>query len=111
MNRVLLCGVCVGAVKSLLGDDCTRVTVMTASDGSVKQKVQLEHCENAQAVLHHNGICYHAKAEFTEDRGVTLPDGSRLMNQSPALVTLLMQNIAKHLTDEGVEVSFSAQSL
>ncbi len=107
MNRVLLCGVCVGAVLSLLGEECASVTLFTASDGSVKQKVTLDCCENAQARLQHNGVFYEATAVFTEESGITLSDCTDLLEDSPALVTLLMQNIARHLTDEGVSVSFS----
>lgn len=107
MNRVLLCGVCVGAVKSLLGEKCVSVTLLTASDGSVKQKVKLDGCENAQAFLHHEGLSYQAKASFTEESGITLSDCTHLLEESPALVTFLMQNIARLLTDEGVSLSFT----
>lgn len=107
MNRVLLCGVCVGAVKSLLGEKCASVTLLTASDGSVKQKVVLDCCENAQAFLHHEGFSYQAKASFTEESGITLSDCTHLLEESPALVTFLMQNIARLLTDEGVSLSFT----
>ena len=107
MNRVLLCGVCVGAVLSLLGEESASVTLLTASDGSVKQTVTLDCCENAQAVLKRDGICYQAQASFTEDRGITLSDCASFTEDSPALVTLLLQNIARHLTDEGVAISFS----
>ncbi len=107
MNRVLLCGVCVGAVLSLLGEECASVTLLTASDGSVKQKVTLDCCENAQSILKRDGLCYQAQASFTAESGVTLSGCAHLLEQSPALVTFLMQNIARHLTDEGVSVSFS----
>lgn len=107
MNRVLLCGVCVSAVKSLLGDECDSVTVLTSSDGTTKQKIALGFCENGKATLTHHGYCYEAEAFFSEQIGISLEQSEELMKESPGLVTLLMQNIARCLTDEGVSLSFA----
>lgn len=107
MNRVLLCGVCVGAVKSLLGEDKNAVTVFTSSDGATKQKISLEFCEKGKAGLTHHGILYQAMAKESEQSGISLENGEELMKDSPGLVTLLMQNIARCLTEEGVSLSFS----
>lgn len=108
MNRVLLCGVCIGAVRSLLGEECGRVTVITASDGSVKTRVELDACQNAQATIIRDGIRYCAKAEWTEEAGITLADDevNELTKKSPGLVTLLMQNLARYVQYEGVAVTF-----
>ena len=115
MNRVLLCGACVAAVRCLLGEKCARVQVVTASDGSLTTRVSVSHWETdgdtAFAVIDHGGEHYRAEARWDEDPGVTLQDDnlSQFLKETPALVYLLMQNIGLQLDTEGVIVSVSVK--
>lgn len=107
INRVIVCGVCVGAVKSLQGEDCTEVKLITASDGTVTRTVTLDVCENAHAAICYKGVCYRAEARQTEDPGISLSNLEGLLEKSPGLVTLLMQNLAVCLKETGVAVSWN----
>lgn len=107
INRVILCGVCVGTVKSLQGEDCEEVELIIASDGTVTRTVRLDVCENAQAVIYYKGVCYCAEAVRTEDMGISLSDAEGLLTTSPGLVTLLMQNLAVCLNKTGAVVSWN----
>lgn len=117
MNRVLLCGACVAAVRRLLGEECAQVPVVTASDGSIAAKVAVTSYEKkdggaAQARICRKGICYLAEASFDTEPGITLeylgdtkiPVMFRLTARYPGIVCLLMQNIGLQAKNEGVIV-------
>lgn len=116
MNRVLLCGACVAAVRRLMEKDCAQVAVVTATDGTITTKVQVTESQkkkdSAEAKICRAGVCYLANAAWNPEPGVTLEFlrkteptvMTRLMERHPGLVCLLMQNISLQLKTQGVLV-------
>lgn len=116
MNRVLLCGACVAAVRCLLDQECDQVTVTTASDGTITTKVPITEYKkeeaSAAASICRDGLCYQATAVREPEPGIGLcffckGDPSavfRLVQRYPGLVCLLLQNISAQAKTEGVFV-------